>query len=232
MADWDVVERDYRAGIMPEDAICKEHGITQTQLSAAARDRMWTRVMLTPEDEATVLAYAEQDVPRFPIDSLLTPEDAKRVALMTAGGVVKLHRTDIATMRTVTSKIMGRLVGYLEETEKDEMQPANPEGEDEQGRPTNKKIVKYLMISGKDSAVELLEKASRITQRVITMEREAYGLESMVIPNDEIENELSKDIRALTLRLTQITTDKAQKVQEVPKPRVALEAKPNDTKDK
>lgn len=195
MTDWDAVELDYRAGVMPEIEICRKHKITTNQLSTAARDRGWTRRVLSPEDEATVYAIAHrvQSHPRFPCDSLFDADEVKKIHLMTAGQVIREHRSDISKLRGLTKEILVRVEHYLET---DDAKP----------------MIK--MLGPKESASDLIEKCSRIMTRSIALERQAYGLESMSIDNvDGEENPMAKDIRDLTAKLREITEQKAQKVE-------------------
>lgn len=212
LLDWDRVELDYRTGLHSNATLAEKYGISENVITKAAQSRCWTKEMLTPSDEATVLAIAE--TPRFPIDSLFSPDDVKRKVLMTAGQVVKVHREEIAKLRGITTEITDRLLGFLEATsgEQGDITELDEEGK-EQISNKNKAVPKFLVIAGKDSAADLLEKVSRIMVRTTELERQAYGLDSMtIIPNEEEENQVSRDIKSLAERIRQITSDKAQKV--------------------
>lgn len=186
--DWDAVELDYCAGVLPDKTIAEKYGISLTVLQNRARSVGWAKTVLTMEDQANVFEMAEN--PRFPADSIFTQEDIKVKALMTAGQVVANHRKDVAKLREMTSNITGRLEDYLLN--------------DDPSR-----LVKVL--GGKESPADLLEKLSRILTRVVTLEREAYGLGSLTINNEDGSQEaITKEIRELGERLKLITQQKAQ----------------------
>lgn len=197
--DWDKIELDWRAGILPVPTIAKNHGVSERAIKNAAETRGWVREMLRPEDEAEVLGAAEiidaQDSPRFPIDSLFSREDAKRRQLLTAGQVILTHRKDVAQLRDITSNMTNRLAAYLE----------NPNDDD-----NVKALLKVL--GGKESPGDLLEKLSRVMTRVIALEREAYGMSHMTIdPDAGTENPVAKHIEQLHDKIRMLTSDKAQK---------------------
>lgn len=194
--DWDAVELDYRTGILTIQTICKKYDITVGVLTNAASSRGWVQNILTPEDEATVLGLSEQETPRFPIDSLFDNDTIKRQTLLTAGQMVRLHREDIRKMRMISSKMTEKLATFIETGDIGQL---------------------FGLLGKTDSAADLLEKLSRIMVRTVELEREAYGLSSMtIVPDEEAENQVHKDIKNLGDRLHRITQQKAQKVEEKP----------------
>ena len=191
MIDWDEIELAYRTGVMSDVDICEKYDIKSHELDNAVKTRGWTQEILTPEDEATVLGLAEH--PRMPIDSLFSTDDIKRQALMTAGQIVRLHRTDINKMRGMSALIMEKLQLFIDTGEHQHL---------------------LGFVGAKDSATDLLEKLSRVLTRIVTLERQAYGLETLtIVPDMDEENQVSKDIKRLSEQLKQITQAKAQKAE-------------------
>lgn len=198
ITDWDAVELEYRQGMMSIKEICLKHRVTESEVKKAAASRGWTQTVLTPEDEADVMAYAEQESPRYPIDSLFTPEDVKKNALLTAGQVIRQHRKDIGRLRESTMRMLDAIEGYIST-----------------GNASESGILKYL--GPKESPSDLIEKISRTMTRYTALERQAYGLDTMAVDNDEgEENPMAKQIRDLGATLRQITADKAQRVEPTP----------------
>lgn len=213
--DWDNVELDYRTGIKSLQQIAEENDTSASKISEVAETRCWTQEILSPEDEATVLTMADQEVARFPCDSLFSPDDVKYKAMMTAGQVVKKHRHDITKMRHISTEMTDRLMGYLQATSGKEGPITS---QDEEGNEIvvddGKNVPRFLVIAGKDSAMDVLDKLSKILMRTVEMERQAYGLESMTIVEDqEGENQVAREIRQLSNRLQLITEQKAQRAE-------------------
>lgn len=193
VTDWDAVELDYRQGMMSVKEICLKHRVTESDLKNAAKTRGWTQTVLTPEDEADVMAYAEQETPRYPVDSLFSPEDVKKNALLTAGQVIRHHRNDVAKLRASSMKMLDSIDAYIAT-----------------GDIQGSGILKYL--GAKEGPSDLIEKISRTMTRYVALERQAYGMESMAIHNDEGEEDpMAAQIKALSESLRQITADKAQR---------------------
>lgn len=201
--DWDAVEVDYRTAVMSPKDICLKHGITTSLLQKNAEKAGWTQIIRTPEEEADILARAgsfedyntPQVEPRFPIDSLFTADEIKKKNLLTAGQVITAHRKDIADLRGISSEMTKRLNNYL----------LDPDNEDY-------KMGLFKVLGAKEGPSDLLEKLSRVITRLITVEREAYGMTTLSIDNDAGEEDAtSRKIEELKQSLIRITENKAQK---------------------
>lgn len=203
--DWDAVEVDYRVGILSDKDICLKHGITIGVLQKNAEKAGWTQTIRTPEEEADILARAgtfgdynsstPQLEPRFPIDSIFTADEVKKKNLLTAGQVITAHRKDIADLRGISSEMTKRLNNYL-------LDPDNEES----------KMGLYKILGAKEGPSDLLEKLSRVITRLVTIEREAYGMTTLSIDNEAGEEDVtSRKIDELKQSLLRITNDKAQK---------------------
>lgn len=153
--DWEAIELDYKAGILPLEGICQKHGVSRNRLVSIAKSRGWER--LPPPTAAEVHGLASSGFPptaarheSFHID------DLKKTALMTAAQVVTVHRTDVAKLRHNATILIERLGMVITGTE-----------------------VTLPCLGARESPADLLEKLSRVLTRTVQLERQSYGLDSM-----------------------------------------------------
>lgn len=178
--DWDAIELDYRAGVLPIPAICKKHGVSLSQIKGHAFKYNWERKPLDPLGikQAHGAATLAPSGPKFGMDSTLTPEDLEKQAVATAAAIIDIHRKDVSKLRDAAGKFSDTLANVFVALQNIETSPDMIESTME----------KLKILVGDDAPVDLLEKLSRVMVRLVTIERQAYGLDVMPNPDPGADN--------------------------------------------
>lgn len=147
--DWEAIEREYRAGQLFVSEIGRQHGISEGAIRKRAKRDNWKRD-LTEQVRTAVRAELVRDGTNEQCaDGDLVREKAARGAQ-----VVREHRDDISRLRRIGAVLAERLERIIEGKE--------PDG---------------IAIGDKESASDMLEKLSRISTRVVQLERQAFNLD-------------------------------------------------------
>lgn len=154
--DWEAIERDYRAGQLSIREIARKHGISDTAIRKEAKARGWQRDLADKVRKA-VREEVVRATGSHPGSQEQRATDAQIVDAAKKVGVdVRLsHRRDLQQLHALKRIIADRLSTYL--------QGGNPDGP---------------FMGDKESPGDLLEKLSRVTSRLIPLERQAYDLDA------------------------------------------------------
>lgn len=153
--DWEAIEREYRAGQLSVREIARQFEITEGAIRKRAKSEGWSRPLADKVRDAVreklVRADGTQDGTQSPRAS-----DADIVEQASARGLaVQLsHRRDLEQLHGLKRILAGRLAVHL------------------QGG-----AVDGPFIGEKESPGDLLEKLSRVTARLIPLERQAFNLD-------------------------------------------------------
>jgi len=102
--DWDVVEREYRAGQLAVSEIGRQHGVSHTAINKRAKKNGWTRSLAAKVRREVSDRLVSGEV------SAANAAEAIDVAAARGVEVVRSHRRDISRSRDV----LGRLVEELD----------------------------------------------------------------------------------------------------------------------
>lgn len=155
-ADWEAIEREYRAGQISLRAIATAHGITEGAIRKRAKAESWQRALAGKVREAVreklVRTDGTQDGthPQRASDAEIVEGAAIRGL-----NVITSHRKDLQQLHGLKRILAERLSTY--------MQGVTPDGP---------------CLGDKESPGDLLEKLSRITARLIPLERQAHNLDA------------------------------------------------------
>ena len=158
-ADWEAIERAYRAGQLSLRAIASAHGITEGAIRKKAKAESWQRALadkvrqavrekLVRTDGETGTQHGTQ--PQRASDSEIIEGAALRGLT-----VITTHRKDLQQLHGLKRILAERLSTFL--------QGVTPDGP---------------CLGDKESPGDLLEKLSRITARLIPLERQAHNLDA------------------------------------------------------
>lgn len=153
--DWEAIEREYRAGQLSIREIARAHGVTDTAIRKKARLEGWERALADKVRNAVREKLVRSDGSH----SGSHPQRANdaevvKVASERGFGVVTSHRRDLEQLHGLKRVLSTRLATYLAGGEAD-----GP------------------FLGDKESPGDLLEKLSRITARLIPLERQAHNLD-------------------------------------------------------
>lgn len=187
--DWEAIEAAFRAGQLSVREIAKQHGITDTAIRKRAKADGWTRALADRVRDAVRERLAREDGSQ----SGSRPSHARTDAEIIAGSaqvgfdVVTSHRRDLQQLHGLKRILAGRLATHL--------QGGQPDGP---------------VLGERESPGDLLEKLSRISARLIPLERQAHNLDE---PGSD-EPATKSDIRSALTRLDASQRDNLRSIAE------------------
>lgn len=199
--DWLAIEKAYRAGILSVRAVALDAGVTEAAIRKRAKRDLWTRDLseqIRQRADELVLA----DAVRTP-STQLTPE--MECELVEDGAelqrrVRRGHQQDIGRLRAVFANLLEMIrVASSEQGQaliRQLIESANPpvEGETEWAalRRTTRIKRKLESVLGLTSRVESAKKLTEMLEKLVRLEREAYGIKDEEAKTSEFEDLLAK----------------------------------------
>ena len=177
-ADWESIERDYRAGILSVREIAAAHGVSHTGIGKRAKAHSWARDL-----KARIQAKADDLVSRAVVSSQVAtgnPETrASDQAVVDANAEVILrvrlsHRNDIAASRTLAMELMAELRSVTQNRELFEQLGERMFDPDRNGVDKLNELYKKVIPHG--SRTKTMKDLADTLKTLIALEREAFGL--------------------------------------------------------
>lgn len=150
-ADWEAIEREYRAGQLSVSEIARQHGITEGAIRKKSKALGWERALAAKVRKAVREKLVRADGTK---DQRASDKDIVDGASKRGFEVITSHRRDLQQLHGLKRVLMDRLATVLE-------------GGDPGG----------LCLGDKETPGDLLEKLSRVTARLIPLERQAHNLD-------------------------------------------------------
>ena len=149
--DWPAVERDYRAGTFSNRELAHKHGCAEGAIRYHAKLHGWQKDLTAEVRKATNAKLLRTDLRTGNArdDATIIDEAADFRAQ-----VVTSHRRDLTQLHALKRIILTRLAAHLN-------------GEPAEGP----------FMGDKESPGDLVEKLSRVTSRLIPLERQAHNLD-------------------------------------------------------
>lgn len=186
--DWQAIELEYRAGVIPLPGICQRHGVSLSRLTTVAKQNGWEREAPPSAEQL----YGMAATGFLTSDPGVSPDEAKRAALLTMLGVIDCHRVDVMRLRKMANQFSEGLERVF-----------RPDGVD----------TKFAVQGGKESIADVLLKLSRIYTNIVQLERQAYGLDSMnpeeLTGKDTERTKTEEDIHGMLKRIEEAAAGKA-----------------------
>lgn len=187
--DWEAVERDWRAGVKTKLQISNEQGV-----SRAAMDKRFAKLGVTRDLKGQIQAKAEALVTRAQVAPKVTtanPVTEKQIIDENAGVLAAVrisHRGDIARFRRLAAQLLEEL-----EAETGDIGLFHDLGvmlrrEDDKGKDARNDL--YNKVISSAGRVDSLKKLSDTLKTLIALEREAYGIVEVAIPNPSANKDL------------------------------------------
>lgn len=185
--DWELIERDYRAGLLSVREIAASQGITHGAINKRAKRDGWERDL-----KAKIQAKAEALVSRREVSSLVSAEQ-----VATDKGIIEANAERIATVRMEHRRDIQRsrtlAISLLEEMEQQTNNlPLYQEigellrSEDKNGQDRlNDLYHKVISSSGRIGSMKQLAETLRV---LVALEREAYGIAGIPPSGEGDEN--------------------------------------------
>lgn len=156
-ADWEAIEREFRAGQFSLRAIAAAHGITEGAIRKRAKAEGWERKLADKVRDAVREKLLRDDAGTQDGTHQQRASDKEVVEAAALRGlaVVTSHRKDLQQLHGLKRVLADRLSTVLH--------GGDPDGP---------------CLGDKESPGDLLEKLSRITSRLIPLERQAHNLDA------------------------------------------------------
>ena len=191
-ADWDAIEREYRAGIKSIRQIAKEQGISHTAIQKRAEVENWPR-NLAKKIRAAADAKLAREVATDQVSTEVAKATEREIVDVNAAiqvALIRSHRVDIQRARSLAQ----RLMADLEEATKHRLlleEVVNDVTAEDRSTQRRTALMKAVSIAEHVSTLEVL---SRVLKNLITLERQAFGIEQMAEqnPDDSYEARLRR----------------------------------------
>lgn len=174
-ADWELIERDFRAGILSIREIAASQGITHAAISKRAKRDGWERDLNAKIQSKADALVSKREVSnrvtteRLATDRMIVEGNAERIADVRMG-----HRTDISRGRRLALAMLAELEHETGDValfgELGEMLRA----EDDKGQDKRNDIYRKVISSA--GRIDSMKKLADTLKVLIGLEREAYGI--------------------------------------------------------
>lgn len=194
--DWELVERYYRAGVLTNVQIATECGLTEGAIRKRAKRDGWTKDL-----SAKIKARAEELVRRQEVRDSVRASDqesekqtievnaqaAAMVLLVQKGSIKRMHSLFSSLMSEVEAETgNAELFGQLGEL------LAGGSGDDD-GRAVNDKLSQiYQKVISSPGRVDSTKKLAEILEKIVRLEREAFGLNNEERSANSVDDLLAK----------------------------------------
>jgi hypothetical protein len=175
--DWERIEAEYRAGVLSVREIAASQGISHVAVQKRAKRDGWARDLA-----AKIKAKADALVTKQAVTSAVTAERAvtdKAIVEANAEVIAQVrlnHRGDIARARKLAMSLMSEIEVETDSLELFEELGEVLRSEDDKGQDKRNDIYRKV-ISGA-SRIDSMKKLADTLKVLISLEREAYGIEA------------------------------------------------------
>jgi hypothetical protein len=153
--DWEKIEFEYRAGQLSVSEIGRRLGVTEGAIRKRAKRDGWTRPLADKVREAVRERLVRGDGTNLGTNTQRANDvEIIEAASLRGLAVVTSHRKDLEQLHALKRIILTRLAAYL-----------------------NSEPVEGPFIGEKETPGDLVEKLSRVTSRLIPLERQAHNLD-------------------------------------------------------
>lgn len=181
-ADWEAIERDYRAGAKSLREMAAEHGISHPAIRKRAERDGWTRdLKARVAAKAAALVSAEQVSAAVSAETKVTEALAVEVAAQVQARIQIAHRRDIGRARELANKLLAELeqqtdnLGAFEQL-LDAL--ADGDADDAKAGDRRKRLLEqWQRAMSLGSRADTLKKLADTLRVLVDKEREAYGMD-------------------------------------------------------
>jgi hypothetical protein len=172
-ADWEAIERQYRAGVLSLREIAKQAGVTDTAIRKKAKANGWERDLTAKVQEKVRLELVRTEV-RTPNarEQVRTEREIVDNAAATVVQVVREHRRDIATGRQLVSLLSTQLLDVAGNRDVFVDAIEAETADDESGERRNK-LLKAVSLPTHAATIRDLSNAMK---NLVALERQAFNV--------------------------------------------------------
>jgi hypothetical protein len=153
--DWEAVEKEFRAGQLSVRAIASAHGVAESAVRKRAQRDGWARALADKVRNQVKERLTRLDGAQDGAQAQRTSDaDIIEAASLRGLAVVTSHRKDLEQLHALKRIILTRLAAHL-----------------------NGEPIEGPFMGDKETPGDLVEKLSRVTSRLIPLERQAHNLD-------------------------------------------------------
>lgn len=182
VTDWELIEKHYRAGILSNVQIATECDVTEGAIRKRAKRDLWTK-NLKAKIQTRAEELVRKELVRTPSTSL-TPSTEKEVVEAVAQAtatVLIVQKGSIKRSHILFEKLMDELEQTTDNKELFEQlgELLDKSGENADGKMVMDKLNEtYRKVISMTGRVDSAKKLTEILEKVVKLEREAFGIES------------------------------------------------------
>ncbi len=174
--DWDIVEREYRAGQLAVAEIGRQHSVSHTAINKRAKKHGWTRSLAAKVRQAVSDRLVSGEV------SEANAQEAVDIAARRGVEVVRSHRRDIGRGRDVLARLVEELdmvTAHREEIAEEieafvEIEAGDSDAAKARAEKRRAAMHRAISLSSRAGAMMSLSSAMK---NVVVLERQAFGLD-------------------------------------------------------
>lgn len=166
--DWEVIEREYRAGQLSVSEIGRQHGVSHTAINKRAKTHGWTRNLAARVKEEVSSRLVSDEV------STANARETVEAAATRVVEVVRSHRKDIAKGRTIISTLFAELMEATENRVEIDEEIEKATADDKDGKRAAM-MRRAVALPSRASSVLSLAGAMH---KIVHLERQAFNIET------------------------------------------------------
>jgi transposase-like protein len=181
-ADWEAIEKQYRAGVLSLREIARQHGVTDAAIRKRAKVNAWERDLTAKVQEKVRLELVRTEV-RTPNtrEQVRTEREIVDSAAATVVQVVREHRKDISNGRTLVSLLASQLLDVAGHRDIF-MDAIEAETADDESGERRAKMLKAVSLPVHAATIRDLSNAMK---NLVTLERQAFSVGDAPIEKPE-----------------------------------------------
>jgi hypothetical protein len=198
--NWTKIEADYRAGVKSMRLIADEHGITHGAINKRAKRDGWTRDLSEKIRAAADAKVSKAAVSSAGIQAKSPAQVVTENAVIEAEADIQFrirmgHRQDIGRTRKLFSQLLGELELTTDNLDLFAQlgELLDESGPDERGNWRKDKLNEiYRAVVSTTGRIDGAKKLTEILEKVVRLEREAFGIDQTKSEKDSVETMLDK----------------------------------------
>lgn len=201
-ADWEAIEREYRAGQLSVVEIGRQYGASHTAINKKAKKLGWTRDLTAKVRKEVSARLVSEQVSAETRADPATAKEAIEIAAARGVEVVRQHRSGLDRLRKIAEKLAKQLdadssdIAEIEEAINDETA----------GDKNGQRRARMLAAVSLSSRAGVAQSLSQVLKNIIALERQAFNLDDKGGGGDDTEGD-----RTLTLKLDPASADLARR---------------------
>jgi len=198
--DWERVELDYRAGVMSLREIASVASISEGAIRKRAKRDGWSRDL-----SAKVASRADDLVRKSEVRSevrsaqAISEKETVEASAQAIANAIISHRKDIARNRGLANKLLTELEAQVDSPEEFEKLGELMYSPDDKGMDKLNDL--YKKVTSLPSRIDSAKKLGETLKILISLEREAYGVDKEVKPDTGLTGESIATLKKLKAAL-------------------------------